>query len=545
MHFNDDWSCLLGYSLLGCMSTFDVNSPWLVRIVDSANPILVKELRQSLKSRQFVITFMLLLTAAWLVSVFGLLMFHEQVQYGPAGRYFFIGFYIALAVATLLIVPFGAYKSLQAERDFNTFEILSVSTITPQQIVRGRLLSALVQCLIFYSAITPFMAFASTMQGFDAPRAAYVLVVTLIISMMFSMAALMVSTLSKQRATQGLLSMVLVGQLIGAAITACSLAWIMIFQTWFSITHPLFWQVNAAAFVALVSYFVLFQQIATANLTFESANHSTGIRITAAVQFWMLWLVTFGYCWWNKIKAREELIFAFAFVSIAHWAAFGFAFTAELDSLSRRIRREFPKNSFLRLLMVPFLPGGARGYLFLLFQIASIWLLFAIGMSYFSRSGWFGGSFWDRTYNAFLVPDKELAVVTGMCLYLVIYNGINAALARWGQMISEIVKPAHTRVVTFLVFMAAIVGPQILWLSKVIDLRQGRYHYVQVLDPYNSSIQLYFQTERTAPVILSILAILAILSILVNLMAMLTSTARVLNSHVVPRKPSDIRPFLK
>ncbi len=152
------------------MSTFDVNSPWLVRIVDWANPILVKELRQSLKSRQFVITFMLLLTVAWLVSVFGLLMFQTQVQYGPAGRYFFIGFYIALAVATLLIVPFGAYKSLQAERDFNTFEILSVSTITPQQIVRGRALSALVQCLIFYSAITPFMAFASTMQGFDAPR---------------------------------------------------------------------------------------------------------------------------------------------------------------------------------------------------------------------------------------------------------------------------------------------------------------------------------------------------------------------------------------
>lgn len=525
------------------MSTFDVNSPWLVRIVDSANPILVKELRQALKSRQFVITFMLLLTAAWLVSVFGLLMFQKHVQYGPAGRYFFIGFYIALAVATLLIVPFGAYKSLQAERDFNTFEILSVSTITPQQIVRGRLLSALVQCLIFYSAITPFMAFASSMQGFDAPRAGYVLVVTLLISMMFSMASLMISTLSKQRATQGLLSMVLVGQLIGAAISACSLAWVMIFQTWFPITHPVFWQINAAALVGLVSYFVLFQQIATANLTFESANHSTGIRITAAVQFWMLWLVMFGYCWWNKVKADEELIFSFAFISIVHWAAFGFAFTAEMDSLSRRIRREFPKNQFLRLLMVPFLPGGARGYLFILFQIASIWVLYAVGMSYFSRGGWYGGSFWIRTYDALVLPDREFAVVTALCLHLVIYNGINTALARWGQTISEIVKPAHTRVVTFLVFMAAIVGPQVLWFSKVIDLRNGGYHYVQVLDPVNTSLQVYRHADSRASVILAMLAILAILAVLVNLMAMLQGTARVLNSHVAPRKPSDIKPY--
>jgi hypothetical protein len=288
---------------------------------------------------------------------------------------------------------------------------------------------------------------------------------------------------------------------------------------------------------------VLFQQIATANLTFESANHSTGIRITAAVQFWMLWLVMFGYCWWNKVKAEEELIFAFAFISIIHWAAFGFAFTAEMDSLSRRIRREFPNNSFLRLLMVPFLPGGARGFLFILFQIASIWLLYAIGMSFFSLSGWFGGSLWDRTYVALVLPERELAVVTGLCLQLVIYNGINTALARWGQTISEIVKPAHTRVVTFLVFMAAIVGPQVLWFSKVIDLRNGRYNYVQVLDPFNTARELYSHPDSSARVILAILAILAILSVLVNLMAMLQGAARVLNSHVAPRKPSDIKPY--
>ncbi len=361
--------------------------------------------------------------------------------------------------------------------------------------------------------------------------------------MMLSMAALMISTLSKQRTTQGLLSMVLVGQLIGAAVTAWSLASMMIFQTWFAITNAVFWQINAAALVGLVSYFVLFQQIATANLTFESANHSTGIRITAMVQFWMLWLVTFGYCLWTGTKADEEVLFVFALISIGHWAAFGLAFTAELDSLCARIRREFPKSSWLRLLLVPFLPGGARGFMFVVFQIAFIWVLFAVAMAYFARGGWYGGSFWSRIANAFRQPDREFAVVTALCLQLVIYNGINTALARWGQTVSELVKPAHARVVTFLVLMAAIVGPQILFLSKVIDLRNGRYHFIQVLDPINTSMYLYSRSESATAIVLMILVILAILAVLVNLVAMHQGVHRVLASHVAPRKPSDIKPY--
>ena len=47
-------------------------------LTDRLNPILVKETRQALKSSQFIITFMLLLTVAWLISVFG------TVWYGPA-----------------------------------------------------------------------------------------------------------------------------------------------------------------------------------------------------------------------------------------------------------------------------------------------------------------------------------------------------------------------------------------------------------------------------------------------------------------------------
>ena len=59
-------------------------------VTDRLNPILVKETRQALKSRQFIITFMLLLTVAWLISVFGTIWYGPAIEYGSAGRAFFV-----------------------------------------------------------------------------------------------------------------------------------------------------------------------------------------------------------------------------------------------------------------------------------------------------------------------------------------------------------------------------------------------------------------------------------------------------------------------
>ena len=51
-------------------------------VTDRLNPILVKETRQALKSRQFIITFMLLLTVAWLISVFGVVLNGPAIEFG-------------------------------------------------------------------------------------------------------------------------------------------------------------------------------------------------------------------------------------------------------------------------------------------------------------------------------------------------------------------------------------------------------------------------------------------------------------------------------
>src|SRR5690348_633271 len=122
-----------------------IRDPWWERGADRLNPILVKEARQALKSRQFVLTFLLLLLAAWSVSVFHLATYGAQIEYGSAGRDIFFWFYFVLAIATILVIPFGAYRSLLSERDLNTFDLLSISTLSPGKIVRGKLASAVLQ----------------------------------------------------------------------------------------------------------------------------------------------------------------------------------------------------------------------------------------------------------------------------------------------------------------------------------------------------------------------------------------------------------------
>ena len=76
------------------------------------NAILVKETRQALKSRQFVVTFMLLLAASWFIAVFGMLMAGDNIEFGSGGRILFSVFYFVLSVATLFIVPFGTFRSV-------------------------------------------------------------------------------------------------------------------------------------------------------------------------------------------------------------------------------------------------------------------------------------------------------------------------------------------------------------------------------------------------------------------------------------------------
>ena len=139
----------------------------LERLGDRLNPILVKETRQALKSRQFLITFALLLFLGWGWSLLGIAMIGPAASVGTHGGDMFTGYFAILAFPLVIVVPFGAFRSLAAEQETRTFELLSITALGPRQIVAGKLGSAVVQMSVYLSAISPCLGFTYLLRGID------------------------------------------------------------------------------------------------------------------------------------------------------------------------------------------------------------------------------------------------------------------------------------------------------------------------------------------------------------------------------------------
>jgi len=507
------------------MSTVERTSRWLDKVGDWSNSILVKETRQALKSRQFLITFMLLLTASWAISAFGLLMAGNAIEYGREGGQFFYIFYVVLLVAILIIVPHGAFRSLLSEQEQNTFELLSITSLSPKQIVWGKLLSALVQVFIYYSAIAPFIAFTSHLPGFEYPAVAYLLVVSVLASLGLSMMALMFATTATQRQWQALNSVAVLGGLLFGFFFFLTVA-MAIMRSGATFEQKWFWWANGFGLVAFASYFILCRQITTAQLTFQSDNRSTGIRLTCAAQLLLAWtglslyLLVEGHGSMNR-----ESVLGLVTLSTIHLSIVGLFVTAEPDFLSRRVRRSIPANPLWRLFVVPFFPGGGRGYLYIVLQailvcvtaivvlaaafdpptvaptvtIAPVEYLFGFIESV---TGWLTGdpdgpqSAAVRDYLAgltayisgFLTGHEQvwthhLQVIVCVACYVVIYVGLAAILGRWGRALSSEIKPAHIRVIAFLVFLTGAIGP---YIPITLFGPRMRYQLFAISNPFTT-----------------------------------------------------------
>jgi len=479
-------------------------------VTDRLNPILVKETRQALKSRQFIITFMLLLTVAWLISVFGTIWYGPAIEYGSAGRAFFVAYYYVIGFATMFVIPFGSFRSMLNERDQNTYELLSISTLSPRQIVTGKLLSSLVQVFIYYSAIAPFIAFTSLLQGFDLAMVTLFLVAGLVWSSFVSMIALMLSTLSSNRQWQAINTIGMIGLLLWQMSSAFAIS-----AAAFSESIPFekeeFWWMIGTMLLTISSYFLLAQQIAVSRLTFESDNRSSSIRVICTLQFWLLWGGVWAYSFrYGAAFVDEETIWGCAIVSSIHWFIVGMFVSTEPGHISRRVRRSIAKFGVFRFIVAPWFPGGSRGLLLLTIHLIVLTTIARIGV-------------WPRVHD----------IVTVMALYVFIYVAIGTAIGRLGQAMSPEFRPAHARVLTILIGALAMIAP---YLPAAFGFTRWSNTYTldEVANP-GRTLTIIGRAARSAgspdqwqaDVILTTLWGIATVAFLINLRAMFTGVTEV------------------
>ncbi len=497
------------------MSHFERSIDLLETVGDRANPILVKETRQSLKSRQFVVTFMLLLAASWFIFTLGVMLGGDAIEFGAIGNEFFWFFYVILAFAVLVLVPFSAYRSLLAEKDQTTYDLLSITTLSPRQIVWGKLLSALVQVLIFYSAIAPFIAFTSLLQGFDFVMVGFMLIATLLLSMLSVMIAIASSAMTKQRQYQAFTSLLMLGLLIIQTMFLLSI--VGSFVGTFSLVDREAWWTLAFGTVVVASYFLLFQKVATAHLTFESDDRTSGIRLVFSGQFLLLWGGIMVMTWLAPATFRldESLLIPAIVVSFIHWGAVGIFAVTEDPYLSRRVRRNLPQNRLRRLLFAPFLQGGHRGYVYILLHLAILTTICVVTVPMLG-----GSSNWS------------LDVPLAMTCYLVIDLGIACALARWCLGLSSDIRAGHVRVLTMILLAIGCLLPYapLLWKPWF----DQSYNLSMLLNPFATFYHLS-DDGSYAPVIIPVLGIGAVLAVVVNLRAIKQGIAEIVDADVKPR----------
>lgn len=391
---------------------------WLERAGERLNPILVKEARQALKSRQFVITFALLLLCGLIWSLVGVSFQIPGIYYTPSGPYMLIGYFFILTVPMLLIVPFSAYRSLAGEREDGTFELLSITTLSARQIVTGKLGSALLQMLVYYSALSPCIAFTYLLRGVDVITLLLVLFYTFLASVLLSAAGLTVATVSRARHVQLLLSVALLLALVFLTLMWC--IWTAVFldeSATLSADESEVWIVQAAILTGYGSYLVLFLLAAAAQLSFASDNRSTKLRIAMLAQQVLFtgWMVYF----WLTYEEEEALVFWLGFSGL-HWMVMGALMTGEWAQLSPRVKRQLPQSLLGRAFLTWFNPGSGTGYVFAVVNLCAVTLLACLAVLAAQAGG-----------MSFRFAPKIMLFGVLLCGYVAAYLGVGRLIALW------------------------------------------------------------------------------------------------------------------
>ena len=331
-----------------------------IAVADRLNPILIKETRESLKSRQFLITFFLLLALTLLWTCLGIIFNAPEVYYLPTGASLLSGYYFLLAVPIFGLVPLIALRSLSGEIDNDTFELMSITELASGQIVRGKFASAVLQMVLYLAAVVPSLAFSYLLRGVSLTEIAMLLIAVFMAGLVLTSIALMIAPLvsgylGQSLAIVGLIAIILLVQsmmagmclslIVGSGVASTRDGWLVTLIT----------SMNLLVFVKVLL------RAAAAGIAPVSENRSTSLRYWTLVQQ-SLWIVTIVSL--SIYYDEFEPINFGSFILATYWLVIGTIALTESTEISPRVRRELPSTILGRAFLSAFMPGPSSGYLF-------------------------------------------------------------------------------------------------------------------------------------------------------------------------------------
>jgi hypothetical protein len=345
-----------------------------------------------------MITFGLLLACGWAWSLLGIALASPGIYHAPGGSFMLLGYYFVLAAPVLIVVPFSAFRSLASEREDGTFELLSITTLGSRQIVTGKLGSAMLQMVVYYSALAPCIAFTYLLRGIDIFTIGFVLFYTFLTSVMLSTVGLVVATITRARHWQVVLSvLLLIVLLVVTVIWSFAAVGIIAADNTMPYQELDFWTANLAVVSFCISFAVMFVLVSAAMLSFASDNRSTKLRVVMMVQQ-VLWIGWMTYFWLRS--EEDEVLMIFVVFPAIYWYLIGALMAGETAQLSPRVKRSLPQSFLGRMTLTWFNPGSGTGYSFAVTNMVSMYLVVVV-IGFGSQMTAFAGAPRDSDWSVF------------------------------------------------------------------------------------------------------------------------------------------------
>lgn len=366
------------------------------RFLDSLSfllsPILIKEARQAIKSRQLAVTLTLLFLAVLVWSIACAVNARvAQMSEAEQSSVTINGFALCLALPLFIVVPFWSFSSMSNEIDETTYDLILCTTLKPWQIVAGKLSAALAQMMIYLAVVAPCFAFCAVLPGTNLPGLTFVLATYTAFSIGLSALGLLMGTPRSQvwRVFSMVLFFALLLACFGFAVTTTFTFFGSVtaldYQNWDDMVWSAYIGTLFGFVAGPIGLGILFAAIAVGAVSPKSSNRSTPVRLAVCVCWFILakiMILTSFYIPDGSWFIAQVLITGIFVLVVGGWLL------GERAELSRRVRRQLPTSTWGDMLVCWLLPGPGRGFVFagilycgfLILHPASIMLLYYAGI---------------------------------------------------------------------------------------------------------------------------------------------------------------------
>ncbi|MEM7143699.1 MAG: hypothetical protein AAF591_01100 [Verrucomicrobiota bacterium] len=325
---------------------------------DRLSPMLVKELRQGLRTRTFTSAFLLLQA----VLVFTMVVASAA---GQAGEVLDGFFWFFLGLALVFIMPLRGINALSREQKENTLELVSVTQLSAYRIVSGKWAALFCQSLLLTIAVLPYVVLRYFFGGVNLLQDLIGLGFLLLASSAFTAFTVGISAF-RSLLLRGLLFLG-IGFLVLSGFQG-----IYTMLRFGGIMPSTLISGNSIIIPSLITIFILgvfftfyFLAMGASRVAAVSENYSTTKRLLSLAALILTFLLPL-------IGISEELCFGFAIVIITPVLVDALT---EKAAVSRIVLRNFANSRFLPTRAAFFLAPGWHTGIFYFLIVATIFIV--------------------------------------------------------------------------------------------------------------------------------------------------------------------------